>query len=207
MPSSTGPTRRRVTAVLLAFGAVIAGSAAVYATQDSPSAVVAAPTAAEEPSGTGRVETCVLDANSGCTQAHHFSQKPSSIVAMGAGSSILSIDPSLTTDKTYRLKVVRPDGSRYPAGRSVRFSVHYDFGTDAPAPPPTVTPSSTPPASTAPTKPTATPSTTTPTHHHAEHHHPQHHSTEQHTDAHDHDEPGQELHQPVLHHDLDQQPG
>jgi cell division septation protein DedD len=166
--------------VFLALGALVAAPIAVQAAKDSP--VAATTTAADSPASTlpsvGRVETCVIDAYSGCTVAHGFAVKPAAITATPAGPAIISIDPSRTTDETYRLRAYGRTGERYPAGSTLRYTAHYDFVaappqpttptptvTTSPTESPTVTPSPTPtPTSTTTTSepPTSTPTTTSP---------------------------------------------
>src|SRR5205807_662514 len=97
----------------------------------------------------------VLDAYSGCTVLHGFGQKPVAITATASGPALLSIDTSRTTDKSYRLRALRYDGTPYRAGTKLTYTVHYDF---APVPGQPTTPAPTP--STTPTKP---PTSTTPT--------------------------------------------
>ncbi|MEU4191043.1 hypothetical protein AB0E69_04035 [Kribbella sp. NPDC026611] len=176
-PTRTARTRVLVPAVLLAVGALIAVPIAVHASKDSPvSTANAADSTVTALPNVGRVETCVLDAYSGCTVLHGFGQKPVAITATASGPAMLSIDPSRTTDKSYRLRALRYDGQKYRAGTKLSFTVHYDFAavpgqptTPPPTPtkPPTTapTPSETPThTTTTPTKPpTSTPSTTTPT--------------------------------------------
>jgi hypothetical protein len=185
-PIRTARSRKLVPAVLLAVGALIAAPIAVHAAKDSPVATASAAdsTVSVLPS-VGRVETCVLDAYSSCTVLHGFGQKPVAITATASGPAILSIDPSKTTDQSYRLRALRYDGQRYSAGTKLTYTVHYDFAaapgqpttptpstTTTPTKPPTSNtpaPTQTPTTTTTPTKPptstptTTTPSTTTPT--------------------------------------------
>jgi hypothetical protein len=168
-PIRTARSRVVIPAVFLAIGALIAAPIAVQAAKDTP--VAATTTGATDSTAStlpsvGRVERCVLDAYSGCTVAHGFAVKPTAIVATSAGPSILSIDPSQTTDKTYRLRALRKDGEKYRAGTRIRYTVHYDFATAPPQPTPTPTATSTPtqsPTPTATTTPSSTPTTSTPT--------------------------------------------
>ena len=105
-PIRTARSRVILPAVFLALGALVAAPIAVQAAKDSP--VAATTTAADSTASTlpsvGRVETCVIDAYSGCTVAHGFAVKPVAITATPAGPAIISIDPSRTTDETYRLR-------------------------------------------------------------------------------------------------------
>ena len=164
-PIRTARSRVVIPAVFLALGALVAAPIAVQAAKDSP--VAATATAADSTVSTlpsiGRVETCVLDASSSCTVVHGFGVKPAAITATAAGPAIISIDPSQTNDKTYRLRALSRNGESFRAGAKVRYTAHYDFAA-APAQPTTPTPSTTttptqPPAST----PTPTTTTTTPT--------------------------------------------
>ncbi|GAA1552734.1 GH12 family glycosyl hydrolase domain-containing protein [Kribbella lupini] len=161
----TARTRKLVPAVILAVGALVAAPIVVHATKDSPVATAnAADSTVTDLPSAGRVETCVLDAYSGCTVAHGFGQKPVAIVATASGAAILSIDPARTTDESYRLRATRSDGRRYAAGTKLTYTAHYDF-VAAPTQPTTPTPSQTPtepPASTPTPRPTPTP-TQTPT--------------------------------------------
>jgi hypothetical protein len=149
--------------VFLALGALVAAPIAVQAAKDSP--VAATATAADSTvstlPGVGRVETCVLDASSSCTVLHGFGAKPAAITATAAGPAIISIDPSQTNDKSYRLRALSRNGEKYRAGAKLRYTAHYDFA-EAPAQPTTPTPTTT----TTPTQPpasTPTPTTTTTT--------------------------------------------
>ena len=177
-PIRTARSRVIVAAVCLALGAVVAAPIAVQAAKDSP--VAATTTGASTDStvsalpGVGRVESCVLDAKSGCTVIHGFSTKPTAIVATASGSSILSIDPNSITTKTYRLQALRRGGEPYAAGKKLRYTVHYDFAAAPPQPTtptptatstPTQSPTPTPTATSTPTQsPTSSPTTTsTPT--------------------------------------------
>ncbi|TCC58686.1 hypothetical protein E0H73_25550 [Kribbella pittospori] len=185
-PIRTARSRVVIPAVFLAIGALIAAPIAVQAAKDSPVAATtasAADSAVTDLPSVGRVETCVLDSNSGCTVLHGFGKKPTAITATASGPAMLSIDPSRTDDKSYRLRALRYDGQRYRAGTKLTYTAHYDF-VEAPAQPttptptttstPTKPPTSTPTTTTTPTKPptstptttappTTTPSTTTPT--------------------------------------------
>jgi hypothetical protein len=159
-----------VPAVLIALGAVVAVPIAVHASKDSPVATAnAADSTVTELPSVGRVETCVLDSYSGCTVLHGFGKKPAAITATASGPALLSIDPSRTTDESYRLRALRYDGQKYRAGTKLSYTVHYDFAnapgqptTPAPTPtetstkPPTQTPTPTDPT----TKPTETPTET-----------------------------------------------
>lgn len=175
-PTRTARSRVVIPAVFLAIGALIAAPIAVQAAKGSPEAVTTASaadsTVTDLPS-VGRIETCVLDANSGCTVLHGFGKKPVAITATASGPAILSIDPSRTDDKSYRLRALRYDGNRYRAGTKLTYTAHYDF-VAAPAQPttptptqtttPTKPPTSTPTTTSTPTKPpTSTPTTTAPT--------------------------------------------
>jgi len=148
-PIRTARSRVIVPAVLLAVGGLVAVPIAVHASKDSPVATAnAADSTVTALPSVGRVESCVLDANSGCTVLHGFGQKPAAITATAAGPAMLSIDPSRTTDQSYRLRALRYDGQKYAAGTKLRYTVHYDFAA-APGQPTTPTPS----ASTTPTQP------------------------------------------------------
>jgi hypothetical protein len=167
-----------IPAVFLALGALVAAPIAVQAAKDSPVATTMANAATDSTASTlpsvGRVETCVLDAYSSCTVLHGFGAKPAAITATAAGPSMLSIDPSQTTDKSFRLRALSRTGDKYSAGTKIRYTAHYDFA-EAPAQPttptptatstPTKTPTSSPTTTSTPTKPpTSTPTTTsTPT--------------------------------------------
>ena len=129
---------------------------------------------------TGRAESCILDANSGCTVQHGFGVKPTSVLVVPAGQAIVSVNPAQTTASSYRVRYTKPNGGRFTAGTRVRFYTHYDFNGDSfpapnpssppttptPAPTPSVTPTRTPTptqTSTAPTQsPTATQTSTSP---------------------------------------------
>ncbi|MEU8227181.1 hypothetical protein [Kribbella sp. NPDC048915] len=193
-PSRTSTSRRLLPAALVAVGALAVAPIVVHASKDSPVATAnAADSTATALPSVGRVETCVVDAYSGCTVRHGFGQKPAAITATASGPALLSIDPQRTTDESYRLRALRYDGNRYRAGTKLTYTVHYDFAqvagqptTPAPSastaptkPPTSSTPSASPtktttssaPTSTAPTKPptstptstASTPATTTPT--------------------------------------------
>jgi hypothetical protein len=157
---SPSPTvrRRALPAALLAVAALVTVPVVVHASKDSPVATAAAADSTTALPGVGRVETCVVDAYSGCTVLHGFGRKPVAITATAAGPATLSIDPRRTTDTSYRLRALRYDGQRYGAGTKLTYTVHYDF-TPAPAQPTTPAPSTTPTSST----PTAAPTTSTPT--------------------------------------------
>ncbi|MFI6673925.1 hypothetical protein [Kribbella sp. NPDC050470] len=167
-PTRTARSRIVVPAVFLAMGALVAAPIAVQAAKDSPVAATTTSAATDSTASTlpslGRVETCVLDSNSGCTVVHGFPTKPIAITATAAGPSILSIDPTQTNDKTYRLRALSRNGDRYQAGTRLRYTAHYDF-VEAPPQPTTPTPTATAsPTSTPTTTPTASPTTTsTPT--------------------------------------------
>ncbi|MFD7158298.1 hypothetical protein ACFV9C_27125 [Kribbella sp. NPDC059898] len=158
-------SRLLVSAVVLAVGGLVAVPVAVHASKDSPVATAnAADGSVTALPSVGRVETCVLDAASGCTVLHGFGQKPVAIIATAAGPAMVSIDPSRTTAKSYRLRALRYDGKPYRAGTKLTFTVHYDFAAVAgqpttPAPTPTTTQTK-PPASTPPTSPATTPTST-----------------------------------------------
>ncbi|HET6985917.1 MAG TPA: hypothetical protein VFI00_04845, partial [Kribbella sp.] len=156
-PIRTARSRKLVPAVVLAVGALVAAPIAVHAAKDSPVATAnAADSTVSVLPNVGRVETCVLDANSGCTVLHGFGQKPAAITATASGPAILAIDPSRTTDQSYRLRALRYDGQKYRTGTKLTYTVHYDFAA-APGQPTTPTP--TPTTTTTPTKP---PTTSTP---------------------------------------------
>ena len=115
---------------------------------------------------TGRAESCVLDANSGCTVQHGFGVKPTSVVVVPAGQAIVSVNPAQTTASSYRVRYTKPNGGSFTAGTRVTFYTHYDFnGGSFPAPSPssppttTATPTATPSATPTPTPP---PTSTTP---------------------------------------------
>ncbi|MFI5690377.1 hypothetical protein ACIA58_00935 [Kribbella sp. NPDC051586] len=164
-PTRTARRRKLVPAVVLAVGALVAAPIVVHAAKDSPvSTANAADSTVSALPSVGRVETCVLDAYSGCTVLHGFGQKPVAITATASGPAMVSIDPSRTTDKDYRLRAVRYDGKKYRAGTKLTYTVHYDF-TAVPAQPTTPTPTSAPTTTATPTKPpTTTTPTATPTH-------------------------------------------
>ncbi|MFF0340254.1 hypothetical protein [Kribbella sp. NPDC004875] len=146
-------------AALLAVAGLVAVPIAVHASKDSTLATAnAADSTTTALPSVGRVESCVLDSSSSCTVQHGFGQKPTAITATAAGPAILSIDPSRTTDQSYRLRALRYDGQKYSTGTKLTYTVHYDFAA-APGQP-TTTPSGTPSSSTTPTKP---PTSTTPT--------------------------------------------
>lgn len=116
---------------------------------------------------TGRAESCILDANSGCTVRHGFGVKPTAVVVVPAGQAIVSVNPSQTTASSYRVRYTKPNGGPFAAGTRVTFYTHYDFNGDSfPAPsqssPPTSAPSPSATPSAAPT-PTPTQTSTTPT--------------------------------------------
>ena len=169
MPPTSRSFRSRtlVPAAVLAAGVLVAAPIVVHASKDSPVATAnAADSTATALPSAGRVETCVLDAYSGCTVLHGFGQKPVAITATPSGPAMLSIDPGRTTDQSYRLRALRYDGSKYAAGTKLTYTAHYDFAAVAgqpttPAPSTTTTPTKPPTSST----PTATPTqtTTTPT--------------------------------------------
>jgi hypothetical protein len=156
-------------AVLLAVGALVAVPIAVHASKGSPVATAnAADSTATALPNVGRVETCVLDASSGCTVQHGFGQKPVAITATASGPAMLSIDPSRTTDKSYRLRALRYDGQKYAAGTKLAYTVHYDFAQVAgqpttPAPTASTTPTKPPTSNTPSPSPTQTSTSTTPT--------------------------------------------
>jgi glycosyl hydrolase family 12 len=162
-PIRTARSRVILPAVLLAVAGLVAVPIAVHASKDSPvSTANAADSTVTALPSVGRVETCVIDAYSGCTVLHGFTQKPVAITATASGPAMVSIDPSRTTDKSYRLRAVRYDGNKYRAGTKLTYTVHYDFA-EVPAQPTTPTPTSTTTAT--PTKPpTTTTPTATPTH-------------------------------------------
>jgi hypothetical protein len=146
---------------------LVAAPIVVHASKDSPVATAnAADSTVTALPSAGRVETCVLDAYSGCTVLHGFGQKPVAITATPSGPAMLSVDPSRTTDTSYRLRALRYDGNKYAAGTKLTYTAHYDFAEVAgqpttPTPSTTTTPTKPPTSST----PTATPTqtTTTPT--------------------------------------------
>ncbi|MEU4608263.1 hypothetical protein AB0F43_35210 [Kribbella sp. NPDC023972] len=180
-PIRTARSRVVIPAVFLALGALVAAPIAVQAAKESPVAATTTSAATDSTASTlpsvGRVERCVLDEYSGCTVAHGFGVKPTAITVTSAGPAILSIDPSLTTDKTYRLRALQKDGEKYRAGTKVRYTAHYDFAAASPQPTtptptatstPTATPTSSPTPTSTPTStptqtPTSSPTTTTPT--------------------------------------------
>jgi hypothetical protein len=163
-----------VPAVLLAVGALVTAPIVVQASKDSAVATAnAADSATAALPSVGRVETCVVDAYSGCTVLHGFGQKPAAIVATAAGPATLSIDPSRTTDTSFRLRALRFDGQRYSTGTKLRYTAHYDFAAAPPQPttpaPSTTTAPTQPPTSSTPsptattTSPTKPPASSTPT--------------------------------------------
>lgn len=167
MPPIRTVRSRVVVAAVLAAGVMIAAPIAVQAAKKDPATATTTTNSTESAlPGVGRVETCVLDAKSGCTVLHGFSTEPTAIVATPTGGSILSIDPRLITATSYRLQAVHKNGTRYRTGKRLRYTVHYDF---APAPTQPTTPTPTPTATATPTRtpsPTPTPTrtpTTTPT--------------------------------------------
>lgn len=82
---------------------------------------------------TGRAESCILDANSGCTVRHGFGVKPTAVVVVPAGQAIVSVNPSQTTASSYRVRYTKPNGGPFAAGTRVTFYTHYDFtGTHSP---------------------------------------------------------------------------
>lgn len=165
MPLIRTARTRVIVPAVLAAGALIAAPIVVHAAKDSPvSTANAADSAVFDLPSIGRVESCVLDAYSSCTVVHGFGKKPVAITATSSGPAILSIDPSRTTDQSYRLRALRFDGKKYSQGTKLSYTAHYDF-VAAPAQPttPTPTPSSTPTTTTTPTKPPASTPTTTST--------------------------------------------
>ena len=150
--------------------AAVSGLLCGVVVASGPAATAEPPT----PSATGRAEMCVLDAASGCTKAHGFGTRPSSVTANAAGVAIVSVNPAQTTATSYRLQFTRPNGSKFAAGTPVAYYVHYDFRAGSgPAPTPTATPTRTPtqtptvtatptptPTRTATSTPTATPTPT-----------------------------------------------
>ncbi|GAB3836674.1 hypothetical protein GCM10028799_74740 [Kribbella italica] len=159
-------------AAFLALGALVAAPIAVQAANGD--SVTTSPSSAADSTATalpsvGRVENCVLDAKSGCTVLHGFGQKPVAITATASGPAQLSIDPSLTTETTYRLRALRRDGQSHRQGTKLRYTAHYDFVAapaqpTTPVPPTTKPPTTQPPTTEPPTQspPTATPTSTTP---------------------------------------------
>ena len=151
-------------AILFAGCGLVVGmlpaSAPVLAADTAGSAAQTALTALQ---GTGRAETCVIDAYSGCTKKHGFAQRPTSVIVVPAGSALVAVNPAQTTRSTYRVKFTHTDGSRYKAGTRIGFYVHYDFNGGAdpdPAPMPQKPNPSAPAPTTKPTtKPTAKPTT------------------------------------------------
>ncbi|MGW6282422.1 GH12 family glycosyl hydrolase domain-containing protein [Kribbella sp. NPDC055071] len=134
--------------MFLAVGALVAVPIVVHAAKDSPVATAnAADSAVFDLPSIGRVETCVLDAYSSCTVLHGFGKKPFAITATASGPAVVSIDPSRTTDQSYRLRALRYDGRKYAAGTKLTYTAHYDF-VAAPAQPTTPAPPSTTPAPT-----------------------------------------------------------
>jgi hypothetical protein len=163
-PIRTARSRVIVPAVLLALGGLVAVPIVVHASKDSPvSTAAAADSTVSALPSVGRVETCVLDASSGCTVLHGFGQKPVAITATASGPAMVSVDPARTTDKSYRLRALRYDGKKYRAGTKLTYTVHYDFAA-VPAQPTTPKPTVTPTTTAPPTKPPTTkPPTPTPT--------------------------------------------
>lgn len=137
---------------------VAAGIAGVLLASGLTQGASAAPTW----SSLGRVESCVLDAQSGCTLSHGFGEAPSSITAQASGATGVAtvvINPANTNAVRWRASFWMHDGQRFPAGMTMVFYAHYDFAP-TPVPPTTLTP--TPPTPTPPT-PTPTTPTTEPT--------------------------------------------
>jgi len=174
----TARSRAIVPAALVAVVGLVAVPIVVHASKDSPvSTANAADSTVSALPSVGRVETCVLDAYSGCTVLHGFGQKPVAITATAAGPALVSIDPRRTTDQSYRLRALRYDGTKYAVGTTLSFTVHYDFAavagqptTPAPTasttptqPPASSTPSPTPTKTSTSTAPTTAPTSTTPT--------------------------------------------
>jgi len=163
----TARSRAIVPAALVAVVGLVAVPIVVHASKDSPvSTANAADSTVSALPSVGRVETCVLDAYSGCTVLHGFGQKPVAITATAAGPALVSIDPRRTTDQSYRLRALRYDGKNYSTGTKLTYTVHYDFAAVAgqpttPAPTTSTTPTQ-PPASSTPS-PTPTQTSTTPT--------------------------------------------
>jgi len=157
----TARSRKLIPAVFLAVAALIAAPIAVHAAKDSPVATASAAdsTVFDLPT-IGRVESCVLDASSSCTVVHGFGKKPAAITVTASGPAILSVDPSRTTDETYRLRALRYDGKKYRAGTKLSYTAHYDF-VAAPAQPTTPTPTTTATPTKPPTTSTPTPTETT----------------------------------------------
>ena len=130
-PTRTARTRKLVPAVVLAVGALIAAPIVVHAAKDSPVATAsAADSAVFDLPSIGRVESCVLDAYSSCTVVHGFGKKPVAITATASGPAILSIDPAKTTDQSYRLRALRYDGQKYRAGAADHTDPDHDGNPD-----------------------------------------------------------------------------
>ncbi|TDO68106.1 glycosyl hydrolase family 12 [Kribbella sp. VKM Ac-2571] len=156
----TARSRAILPAALVAVAGLVALPIVVHASKDSPVATAnAADSTVTALPNVGRVETCVLDASSGCTVLHGFGQKPVAITATASGPAMVSIDPRRTTDQSYRLRALRYDGQKYQAGTKVTYTVHYDFAAVA-GQPTTPSPTTAPTTSSTPTKP---PTSSTPT--------------------------------------------
>ena len=131
-PTRTARSRVIVPAALVAVAGLVAVPIVVHASKDSPVATAnAADSTVTALPNVGRVETCVLDASSGCTVLHGFGQKPVAITATASGPAMVSIDPRRTTDKSYRLRALRYDGKNYTTGTKLTYTVHYDFAAVA----------------------------------------------------------------------------
>jgi hypothetical protein len=77
--------------------------------------------AAADPTPIGKSNTCVLDSSSGCTATHSLGAVPAAVVGQNAGSSILAVDPALTTATGFRARFTNHDGANWPAGTNARF--------------------------------------------------------------------------------------
>jgi hypothetical protein len=162
--------------LLAALSVLIAGGVVVTATSFNPSDAHQAGVVSE-PTSVGRVETCTLDAQSGCTVTHGFGVEPLAIVVTNGTPALVGVNPESITDTTYRVVFRRANGYPFRPGTVARFNAHYDLPagsspttatptaspTPTPTPEPTPTPSPTPTPEPTPTPtPTATP-TPTPT--------------------------------------------
>lgn len=139
--ATTGQHRAQRTGsrgVVFALVGLVAGAALVGGAQLANGAAAGS-------DDTGRSETCLLNASSECTLSHGFGRKPASITVTGHGPSLISVDPTSISASSYRVTVVRPNGTLYPAGQPAGMFVHYDFSAvTTPTPSPTLTPTPSP---------------------------------------------------------------
>lgn len=141
--NDVAPSTRKTLAVLLGIALLTLGLVTLW-----PKADAAVP---EGQTGFGRLETCALDVNSRCTVQHGFGVAPEAVNAtvVGSGTSIITVDAVTAT--SYSVRIVRANGTLYPAGQPAKWYAHYDFGASSTIPPTSATPSPTPTASPSPT--------------------------------------------------------